>query len=118
MNSFKTLICFTLIIVASSSSLRDLTTFTDYNSFASICSTTLWTNNESCFNLKYIGSQCCAGSLTLLTGIKLTACYPQGGIIPTTNTSGVSGLATISYICTSSILQISITFTFVMLLLF
>jgi len=117
MNVIKTLICFTLIIVASSDSLRDLTSVTDFASFASMCTTTTWTTNQSCFIVQYPGYQCCAGSLTAL-GNKITTCYPQALTTSTTTSAGVSGIATISYVCSTAILQISIILTFVMFLLF
>jgi len=112
MNTLGFIICFALIAFSSASSepdsLRGLqTAYADFAAFEVACKATSWnSNNGNCFNIKFTGYQCCAGSLTTV-GSSLTGCYPHGGS---------ATLASLAYECSSGFLQISIVLAFLMML--
>ena len=119
MNSFKFLICFALIVFATAETekLRDLTTFADYAAFSVGCTTTGWgSSNTNCFNVKLAGYQCCAGTAQA-GGISITTCYPQGGTGSSSATAG-NALGSISYVCSSVFLQISMVLAAFIMMLF
>ena len=73
----------------------------DSVAFSAQCISTPWTTNAACFNVKYAGWQCCAGTANVL-GISVTTCMPQA----TSGTSGsvsagVTGVATYTYACSA-----------------